>query len=229
MTNSASDTTACSFVMRLNNVVLPALVYPTSATVGTDRFWRRSRSCERRCRTWSISRWIAWMRTRIRRRSVSSFVSPGPRVPMPPPSRDNAVPLPARRGSRYFNCASSTCHLPSRVRARRAKMSRINWVRSMTLRSSLFSSWRSWAGVSSLSKITTIDVRFRAGGGKACDLPGADERCRVRPGTFLKHSERDGCARSQRQASQLVERLIGVDTTLGARDETDECRTLCYR
>ena len=28
---------------------------------------------------------------RIRRRSVSSFVSPGPRVPMPPPSRDSAV------------------------------------------------------------------------------------------------------------------------------------------
>ena len=31
------------------------------------------------------------MRWRIRRRSVSSLVSPGPRVPMPPPSRDSAV------------------------------------------------------------------------------------------------------------------------------------------
>ena len=32
-----------------------------------------------------------WMRWRMRRRSVSSLVSPGPRVPMPPPSRDSAV------------------------------------------------------------------------------------------------------------------------------------------
>ena len=41
------------------------------------------------------------MRCRIRRRSVSSFVSPGPRVPMPPPSRDSASLDPASRGSRY--------------------------------------------------------------------------------------------------------------------------------
>ena len=37
---------------------------------------------------------MAWMRVRMRRRSVSSLVSPGPRVPMPPPSRDSAVPAP---------------------------------------------------------------------------------------------------------------------------------------
>ena len=42
------------------------------------------------------------MRVRIRRRSVSSFVSPGPRVPMPPPSRDSAAPAPTSRGSRIF-------------------------------------------------------------------------------------------------------------------------------
>ena len=42
----------------------------------------------------------AWMRWRMRRRSVSSLVSPGPRVPMPPPSRESSTPLPARRGSR---------------------------------------------------------------------------------------------------------------------------------
>ena len=74
------------------------------------------------------------MRVRMRRRSVSSLVSPGPRVPMPPPSRDSASPAPTSRGSRYFSCASSTCSLPSRVRARRAKMSRISCVRSTILR-----------------------------------------------------------------------------------------------
>ena len=38
----------------------------------------------------------------MRRRSVSSLVSPGPRVPMPPPSRDSAAPAPTSRGSRYL-------------------------------------------------------------------------------------------------------------------------------
>ena len=48
-------------------------------------------------------------------------------------------PDPASRGNRYSSWASSTCALPSRVRARFAKMSRISCVRSMTLRSSLAS------------------------------------------------------------------------------------------
>ena len=69
----------------------------------------------------------------MRRRSVSSFVSPGPRVPIPPPRRDSEWPWPESRGSMYFNCASSTCRRPSAVRARRANISRINCVRSMTL------------------------------------------------------------------------------------------------
>ena len=95
------------------------------------------------------------IRCRMRRRSVSSLVSPGPRVPMPPPSRESAVPEPTSRGIRYFSCASSTCSLPSRVRARLAKMSRINCVRSSTFRSSASSRLRSCAGDSSLSKMTT--------------------------------------------------------------------------
>src|SRR6185436_13198497 len=61
---------------------------------------------------------------------------------------------PTSRGRRYFSWASSTCSLPSRVRARRAKISRINCVRSTTLRSSRLFSSRSCAGDNSLSKIT---------------------------------------------------------------------------
>ena len=52
--------------------------------------------------------------------------------------RDSAL-APTSRGSRYFSCASSTCHLPSRVRARRANISRINCVRSTTLQLTLSS------------------------------------------------------------------------------------------
>ena len=75
------------------------------------------------------------MRSRTLRRSTSSFISPGPRPPMPPMSRDMAVPFPARRGRRYLSWASSTWTFPSRLWARRAKMSRMSWVRSMTLSS----------------------------------------------------------------------------------------------
>ena len=32
----------------------------------------------------------------MRRRSTSSFVSPGPRVPMPPPRRESSAPTPIR-------------------------------------------------------------------------------------------------------------------------------------
>ncbi len=94
------------------------------------------------------------MRSRTRRRSTSSRCSPGPRPPMPPPSRESPSSRWARRGSRYFSCASSTCSLPSRERARCAKMSRISWVRSITRSSRRSAMLRACAGERSWSKIT---------------------------------------------------------------------------
>src|SRR3954470_8784376 len=48
-----------------------------------------------RWRVTSFSRRLTTeMRRRARRRSVSSCVSPGPRVPTPPPSRPTCLPLP---------------------------------------------------------------------------------------------------------------------------------------
>ena len=55
----------------------------------------------------SVRRWLisstapssAVMRSRMRRRSTSSLVSPGPRVPMPPPKRESCWPRPVRRES----------------------------------------------------------------------------------------------------------------------------------
>ena len=79
------------------------------------------------------------MRLRITRRSISIFVSPGPREPMPaspaarpPACRDSDPPQPRSRGSMYWSCASSTWALPSREVACWAKMSRITAVRSTT-------------------------------------------------------------------------------------------------
>ena len=51
-------------------------------------------------------------RSRVRRRSTSILVSPGPRPPLPPASRDSETSARcASRGSRYLSCASSTWSL----------------------------------------------------------------------------------------------------------------------
>ena len=131
------------------------------------------------------------MRMRMRRRSASSLVSPGPRVPMPPPSRDSARPAPTSRGSRYFSCANSTWRLPSRVRARLAKMSRMSCVRSITLRSSRLVTSRSCAGDNSLSKMTTSTSASAAARASSSILPlprnvagsGLGRSCRTRKTT----------------------------------------------
>ena len=101
------------------------------------------------------------VRARIRRRSVSILVSPGPRVPMPPPPatrppacRDSDSPQPRSLGSMYSSWASSTCALPSLLRACWAKMSRISAVRSITFTRTTPSRRRSWLGLSSPSQIT---------------------------------------------------------------------------
>ena len=151
------------------------------------------------------------MRVRIRRRSVSSLVSPGPRVPMPPPSRDSAAPAPTSRGSRYFSCASSTCSLPSRVRARRAKMSRISCVRSTILRPTFSSMCRSCAGVSSLSKTTTSTSVSAQDAASVSILPaprnvdgsGLGRSCSTRSTT----SRAGGLG----EAGELVERSLRVE------------------
>ena len=131
------------------------------ATLGTALRSRLARWVARAVAMPAISLRSLLTRERIRRRSVSIFVSPGPRVPMPPPPatrppacRDSDSPQPRSRGSMYCIWASSTCALPSRLLACWAKMSRISAVRSTTLTLSTFSSWLSWPGVSSPSQIT---------------------------------------------------------------------------
>ena len=49
----------------------------------------------------------------ITRRSISSFFSPGPLVPIPPPSLDRESRIPTSLVARNLSCASSTCSFPS--------------------------------------------------------------------------------------------------------------------
>ena len=111
------------------------------------------------------------MRSRIIRRSVSNFVSPGPLVPIPPPKRERDIPCPIIRGSVYCSCASSTCSLPSFVRARCAKISRINAVRSSTLIPSACSRFRCWAGDNSSSNTQRSTSSCCANRARSLTLP----------------------------------------------------------
>ena len=82
-----------------SSVDLPALVYPTIATVGTPPAALAFAPVSRLRRTWSTRAFMRAIRSRINRLSVSSCDSPGPRVPMPPPVRDRCVQSRVRRGS----------------------------------------------------------------------------------------------------------------------------------
>jgi hypothetical protein len=127
------------------------------------------------------------MRSRMRRLSTSSLVSPGPLVPMPPPRRLIASPRPARRGSWYLSWASSTCTCASRPEAFCAKMSRITCVRSRTFSFVRRSTSRACAGVSSLSKTSRSASSWNASETASCSLPsptsvlwsGFSRRCTV--------------------------------------------------
>ena len=137
-------------------------------------FSRRRRCVERTRRTCSRSACRFWMIRRICRRSVSSCVSPGPRVPMGalvPAWRLRWVHMPVSRGSRYSYCASCTCSRPSFVRARWAKISRMSPLRSTTRTPSSSSIARACEGESSLSITTRSHSLFVTISFISCNLP----------------------------------------------------------
>ena len=90
------------------------------------------------------------------RRSVSISVSPGPRVPTPPPWRSRCFHIPFSLGKIYWYCASSTCVFAWAVLALLAKISSIKSLRSMVLTLSSFSIFCICEPVSSSSKITRL-------------------------------------------------------------------------
>ena len=165
------------------------------------------------------------MRWRIRRRSVSSLVSPGP-------ARADAAAQPRERGSRSDESWQQVLQLRelhlqlafARSGAPR-KMSRMSWVRSTTFRSSASSRFLSCAGLSSLSKMTTsaLSCRTRPRGIRLCRCRGKS-RDRARP--ILHHSKDDLRARRRGETRKFVERVFGVEVTEWNPEEPDESRTL---
>ena len=102
------------------------------------------------------------MRSWMRRRSASSWLSPGPpRKPKPPRWRSRWVQERTRRLFWYCRWASSTCSVPSRVEARLPKISRMRPVRSSTLAPHSFSRFRCWMGESwALTTTSSASVSF---------------------------------------------------------------------
>jgi len=134
--NSMASSNTPAPVSAFSRLLFPADVYPTSAA--TFKFERlrcvRSRSlCSSTSRSSFFRRLI---RSRIKRRSISSFFSPGPLVPIPPPRRERELRSPTSLAARYFSCANSTWIFPSLLTALPAKISKINSVRSTILHSS---------------------------------------------------------------------------------------------
>ena len=101
--------------------------------------------------SWRSISWI-WLRTL--RRLSSSWLSPGPREPIPPAWRLSIIPCPTKRGSRYLSWARCTCSLPSWLLALMAKISKISCIRSMTLTPKLSSRLTFWRGVRRLLTMT---------------------------------------------------------------------------
>ena len=93
----------------------------------------------------------------IMRRSSSIWVSPGPpRVPVPPCWRSRWLQRRTRRVLRYCRRASSTCSLPSWLRARCANISRMSMVRSLTGMPRVRSRLRCCAGLSAWSNRISV-------------------------------------------------------------------------
>ena len=144
-------------VKALSSVLFPALVYPAIAICGIpDRVLARRCVCRVRSNSSSCARKASMRRCKCLR-SVSNLLSPGPRVPIPPPSLDKSVPCPPSRGMVYCSCASSTCNFPAALVACAAKISRISMLRSITRRpSSSCSIFRICDGVSSPSTTASV-------------------------------------------------------------------------
>jgi len=101
--NSMASSSIPASVRAFKRLLLPAEVYPTRAAVFSPDCFLCERTSSLCFSTSFSSRFSLLMRSRMRRRSISSFFSPGPLVPMPPPRRDRDFPSPASLDARYLS------------------------------------------------------------------------------------------------------------------------------
>ena len=168
----------------------------------------------------------AWIRVRMRRRSVSSFVSPGPRVPMPPPSRDSAAPGPDEPRQQILELRE--LHLQLAFAGPRAPGKDVeNELRAIDdLPADLLFDLPQLRRRQLVVEDDDVDVGFGGGGGQRGDLAGAEKRRRIRLGALLHHPQHHLGARGFGEAGELVERSLGIEPARPARNQADERRAL---
>ena len=81
---------------------------------------------------------------------------------------------------------------------------------------------RSCAGVSSLSKMTTIGGDPRAFRRELVELAAADERRGIGRRPLLNHRQDDGGAGGFGEAGELFERMLGIQLFRSPKRQTDE-------
>ena len=175
-----------------------------------------------------MSSLTAWIRVRIRRRSVSSLVSPGPRVPMPPPRRDSAAPAPTSRGSRVLELRELDLELAfagSRAPGEDVE-DELRAIDDLAadLRFDLPQLRRRQLVVED----DEIGARFGARGGERLDLARAEKRRGVGLRPLLQDAEHDLGAGGLRQPGELVERSLGLEPPFRSGDQANERRTLTF-
>ena len=152
------------------------------------------------------------MRWRMRRRSVSSFVSPGPRVPMPPPSRDSAVADPTSRGSRYLQLRELDLQLAfARPRAAREDVEdQLRAVEHLALERRLeVAQLRRRQLVVEDDDVDARPRRTRRRATSTLPLPRNVAGSGLAP--LLQHAQHDVGAGSGGETGELVERMFGIE------------------
>ena len=128
--------------------------------------------------------------------------------------------------------ASSTCALPSGVRAFWAKMSRITAVRSIAVRPRIFSRLRCWAGLSACSKTTVSasTARQTRAARRPCPSRGTSRRrARRAAGRSARPRRRRRCRTSRASSSSWCSSVVGAGRRGTGRRRARSARGSCGR
>ena len=165
------------------------------------------------------------MRRLICRRSVSSLVSPGPRVPMPPPNCDMALPLPAQPRQQVLQLRQ--LHLQLALAGARVAGKNVQ----NQLRPVQHAAGQRRFQVAQLRRRKVVVKEHQIGLGRSGDagnllhFAGANQRRRIRPPAPLHHLGRHYAAGARHQLAKLGQGLFGVQLRRRTRSAATAARS----
>ena len=169
---------------------------------------------------------MAWIRVRMRRRSVSSLVSPGP------PGADAAAEARQRVAGadqprqQVFQLRELHLQL-ALARPRAAREDVEDQLRAIDdLAADLLLDLPQLRRRQLVVEDDDVDVGFRGGERERLDLAGAEKGRRIGLRALLQHAQHDLRAGRLREAGQFVERSLRFEPPRPAGDQADERRAL---